>query len=161
MIVFCVLYGLIVLLMVPADAATLSFDGAQHFHVNLDSVSRTAAEDWRLRFRTSKSSGLIFSSMPEGQHSGRVELGLDAGRLRFTQYSIDRPKVSLHTTMLALCLMFDYDALSQTWYLGQGLNDNQWHRVSISRRGSAFRMAVDDEMPIQGLRFFHSLNNDH
>lgn len=94
MIVSCILYGLIVLLMVPADAATLSFDGAQHSHVNLDSVSRTAAEDWRLRFRTSKSSGLIFSSMPEGQHSGRVELGLDADRLRFTQYSIDRPKVS-------------------------------------------------------------------
>lgn len=77
------------------DAATLSFDGAQHFRVPFESASRTEAEDWRLRFRTPKSAGLILTTVGDGPHQshGRVELDLEGGRLRFTQFSVDRPKV--------------------------------------------------------------------
>ena len=75
------------------DAATLDFDGAQYFHVPFSSPSRTEAEDWRIRFRTSKPSGLLFTTGGEGNHYGRAELDLDGGRLRFMQFSIDRPKV--------------------------------------------------------------------
>ena len=75
------------------DAATLSFDGKQHFRVSLLSPSRSEAEDWRLRFRTHKPSGLLFTTVTEGSHYGRVELGLDNGKLRLTQFAVDRPKV--------------------------------------------------------------------
>ena len=44
----------------------------------------------------------------------------------------------------------------QTWFIGQGLNDNQWHQVSITRRGGSIRLTIDDEPPIQGCQF--SLN---
>lgn len=76
-----------------SDAATLNFDGTQHFHVPFDSPSRTEAEDWRIRFRTPKPSGLLFTTGGEGNHYGRAELDLDGGRLRFMQFTIDRPKV--------------------------------------------------------------------
>ena len=56
------------------------------------SPPRTEAEDWRLRFRTPKPSGLLLSTVSD-QSLGRVELDLEGGRLRFTQFSIDRPKV--------------------------------------------------------------------
>ena len=75
------------------DAATLSFDGSQHFRVPFESAPRTEAEDWRLRFRTPKPSGLLLSTVSD-QSLGRVELDLEGGRLRFTQFSIDRPKVN-------------------------------------------------------------------
>ena len=77
-----------------ADAATLSFDGGQHFRVPFDSPSRTEAEDWRFRFRTPKPSGILLTTVGDSQSHGRVELDLEGGRLRFTQFSIDRPKVN-------------------------------------------------------------------
>lgn len=39
----------------------------------------------------------------------------------------------------------------QTWFIGQGLNDNQWHQVSISRRGGSIRLTIDEEAPVQGI----------
>nr|CAH0109280.1 unnamed protein product [Daphnia galeata] len=111
------------------DAATLSFDGNQHFRVAFESPSRSEAEDWRLRFRTPKPSGLLLTTIGDSQSHGRVELDLEGGRLRFTQFAVDRPK---------------------TWFVGQGLNDNQWHQVSISRRGGSIRLTIDDEPPVQG-----------
>jgi hypothetical protein len=71
----------------------LSFDGNQHFRVAFDSPSRSEAEDWRLRFRTPKPSGLLLTTIGDSQSHGRVELDLEGGRLRFTQFAVDRPKV--------------------------------------------------------------------
>lgn len=76
-----------------ADAATLSFDGAQHFRVTFDSASRTEAEDWRLRFRTPRPAGVLLTTAGDGNSHGRIELDLEGGRLRFTQFSTERPKV--------------------------------------------------------------------
>ena len=76
-----------------SDAATLSFDGAQHFRVSFDHASRTEAEDWRLRFRTPKPSGLLLTTQGDASAQGRIELDLEGGRLRFTQFSTERPKV--------------------------------------------------------------------
>lgn len=33
---------------------------------------------------------------------------------------------------------------------GQGLNDNQWHTLTYSRRASSLSLQVDDEAPIRG-----------
>lgn len=84
-----------------SDAATLSFDGNQHFRVGFDSPSRTEAEDWRLRFRTPRPSGLLLTTIgSDDQSHGRVELDLEGGRLRFTQFAIDRPKVQINDERL-------------------------------------------------------------
>lgn len=83
------------------DAATLSFDGNQHFRVAFDSPSRTEAEDWRLRFRTPRPSGLLLTTIgSDDQSHGRVELDLEGGRLRFTQFAVDRPKVDVFSNLL-------------------------------------------------------------
>ena len=138
-----------------ADAATLSFDGSQHFRVAFDSPSRTEAEDWRLRFRTPRPSGLLLTTIGDSQSQGRVELDLEGGRLRFTQFAIDRPKVIPPCYVIARARFCpnttsDLSDPLQTWFIGQGLNDNQWHQVSITRRGGAIRLTVDDEPPVQG-----------
>ena len=57
--------------------------------------------------------------------------------------------------VLCYCLVV---VLFQTWFLGQGLNDNQWHQVSVSRRGGSIRLTIDDEPSIQGK--VHTRNNN-
>ncbi|CAB0009632.1 unnamed protein product, partial [Nesidiocoris tenuis] len=39
--------------------------------------------------------------------------------------------------------------LFQTLQMGQGMNDNQWHSVSYSRRAEAINLQVDAETPIR------------
>lgn len=38
----------------------------------------------------------------------------------------------------------------QSLQSGQGLNDNQWHTVSFSRRANNLNLQVDDEAPVRG-----------
>jgi hypothetical protein len=38
----------------------------------------------------------------------------------------------------------------QTLQAGQGLNDNQWHTVKVTRRGTDLQLQVDDDTPVRG-----------
>jgi hypothetical protein len=38
----------------------------------------------------------------------------------------------------------------QVLIAGQGLNNNQWHTLRFSRRGSNLKLQVDDDSPLRG-----------
>lgn len=42
---------------------------------------------------------------------------------------------------------------------GQGLNDNQWHTVSFSRRASNLKLQVDHETPVRGLYLLYCIKS--
>ena len=76
-----------------SDAATLSFDGSQYVRMFSDQESNTQAEDITLRFRTNRPVGLLLSTTST-LSSDRLELALQAGKLRLTVKLGDKDKVS-------------------------------------------------------------------
>ncbi|XP_075221682.1 neurexin 1-like [Lycorma delicatula] len=109
------------------EATTLSFNGSQYMAVHMPEVIRMQTEDITLRFRTTRPLGLLLSTTAD-QSADRLQLALDSGRVKLTIRIGDKDK-----TMLS----------------GQGLNDNQWHTVTFSRRASNLNLQVDDEVPVR------------
>ncbi|XP_071518617.1 neurexin 1 isoform X3 [Panulirus ornatus] len=107
------------------DAATLSFDGSQFVRVFSDRESNTQAEDITFRFRTNQPTGLLLATTSP-QSSDKLELALQAGKLRLTVKLGDRDKVV---------------------HAGNGLNDQQWHSVRLTRRATQITLQVDKEAP--------------
>ncbi|XP_069165959.1 neurexin 1 isoform X1 [Procambarus clarkii] len=107
------------------DAATLSFDGSQFVKMFSDEESNTQAEDITFRFRTNRPVGLMFATTST-QSSDKLELALQAGKLRLTVKLGDRDKVV---------------------HAGNGLNDQQWHSVRLTRRATQISLQVDKEAP--------------
>ncbi|XP_042239812.1 neurexin-1-like isoform X3 [Homarus americanus] len=107
------------------DAATLSFDGTQYVRMFSDQESNTQAEDITFRFRTDRPVGLLFGTTSI-QSSDKLELALQAGKLRLTVKLGDRDKVV---------------------HAGNGLNDQQWHSVRLTRRATQISLQVDKETP--------------
>jgi hypothetical protein len=65
--------------------------------------------------------------------------------------------ITLETHHLRPCVLYIriylkefFCALFQVLLAGQGLNDNQWHTLRFSRRGSNLKLQVDDDNPIRG-----------
>jgi hypothetical protein len=52
-------------------------------------------------------------------------------------------------------------ALLQVLLAGQGLNDNQWHTLRFSRRGSNLKLQVDDDSPIRGKYILYRIICNH
>ncbi|CAL4079401.1 unnamed protein product, partial [Meganyctiphanes norvegica] len=108
------------------DASTVSFDGMQYVRVSSSQEPSTQAEDIIFRFRTGKPSGLLLATSAD-LSSDRLELALQSGRVRLTVKLGDRDKVV---------------------YAGNGMNDNQWHRVRFHRRATQLSLQVDNEVPV-------------
>ncbi|XP_045116786.1 neurexin-1-like isoform X2 [Portunus trituberculatus] len=108
------------------DAATLSFDGSQYVRMFSDEESNTQAEDITFRFRTNRPVGLLLSTTST-LSSDRLELALQAGKLRLTVKLGDKDKVV---------------------HVGNGLNDQQWHSVHLVRRATQVSLQVDNETPV-------------
>ncbi|CAH1124036.1 unnamed protein product [Ceutorhynchus assimilis] len=118
------------------EAATLSFNGSSHMAVTMDAEMVTQTEDIILRFRTSKPLGLLLISSTV-ETGDRIELAVAAGRIRLAlrldvkeKRKEDREKDKI---LLA----------------GQNVNDNEWHTVRFSRRGSNLKLQLDNQSPIR------------
>ncbi|KAJ9589944.1 hypothetical protein L9F63_016928, partial [Diploptera punctata] len=123
------------------DATTLTFNGSQHMLITMPDEFRTQTEDVTLRFRTTRPLGLLLTTSTE-QSADRLELAVAGGRVRLTA-RLDKRQ-------------------SEVLQVGQGLNDNQWHTVKFSRRGSSLKLQVDDESPSRGnnVHSFHLYSRD-
>ncbi|XP_065332966.1 neurexin 1 isoform X3 [Cloeon dipterum] len=108
------------------DAATLSFNGTQFLLASYPEEMRTQAEEISLRFMTSRPLGLLLLTAGSTHASDRLELTLSGGRVRLAVRLADREKVL---------------------QAGQSLNNNQWHTVRYSRKGTLLKLQVDDEPP--------------
>ncbi|PSN31987.1 Neurexin-3 [Blattella germanica] len=118
------------------DATTLTFNGSQHMLITMPDEFRTQTEDVTLRFRTTRPLGLLLTTSTE-QSADRLELAVAGGRIRLTARLGDREKVL---------------------QVGQGLNDNQWHTLKFSRRGSSLKLQIDDETPTRAEAIFGKQN---
>ncbi|XP_067134301.1 neurexin 1-like isoform X3 [Centruroides vittatus] len=105
------------------DATTLSFDGGQFMKITVPEGSYTQAEDISLRFRTTRPSGLLIATTSD-KTSGHLIVALESGRAKVVLNVGDGNKVV---------------------YIGQGLNDDQWHTLQITRRGQSMEARVDSE----------------
>ncbi|XP_021923606.1 neurexin-3 isoform X3 [Zootermopsis nevadensis] len=118
------------------DSTTLTFNGSQHVLITMPDEFRTQTEDVVLRFRTTRPLGLLLTTNTE-QSADRLELALMGGRLRLLARLGDREKVLI---------------------AGQGLNNNQWHTLRFSRRGSSLKLQVDDDSPLRADAVFGKQN---
>ncbi|UYV78402.1 NRXN2 [Cordylochernes scorpioides] len=109
------------------EAATLSFDVGQALSVSLGAA--TQAEDLSLRFRTTRPHGLLAAT--SGGDRSQLLLALESGRLRLAVAlpGPDPPRVL---------------------YLGQGLNDDQWHTAEVLRLGMNVELRVDQDSLSRG-----------
>nr|CAD7261985.1 unnamed protein product [Timema shepardi] len=158
------------------DATTLTFNGSQHMLISVPEESRTQTEDVTLRFRTTRPLGLLLTTSTE-QSADRLELAVAGGRVRLTIRLGDKEKGCKlrHTTVnnqsrefgttshidghhpYSSPVMFGREGsrfnaglkhrMDQVMVAGQGLNDNQWHTLQFSRRGSGLKLQVDDDTP--------------
>nr|CAD7425077.1 unnamed protein product [Timema monikensis] len=158
------------------DATTLTFNGSQHMLISVPEESRTQTEDVTLRFRTTRPLGLLLTTSTE-QSADRLELAVAGGRVRLTIRLGDKEKGCKlrHTTVndqsrefgttshihghhpYSSPITFSSEGsrfnaglkhrMDQVMVAGQGLNDNQWHTLQFSRRGSGLKLQVDDDTP--------------
>ncbi|XP_022254288.1 neurexin-1-like, partial [Limulus polyphemus] len=105
------------------DATTVSFDGHQYIRIRIPEVSQTQAEDIKLRFRSSRPSGLLLTTTLK-KSTNHLVVTLESGKIKITFNLGDEKKV-LH--------------------IGHGLNDDQWHTLHLIRRGHIIVVRVDSE----------------
>ncbi|XP_023027641.2 neurexin 1 isoform X2 [Leptinotarsa decemlineata] len=118
------------------EAPTLSFNGTQHMSVTMDAEQVTQTEDVVLRFRTSKPLGLLLitSTVETGD---RIELAVAAGRIRLALRLGVREKKKEDREKDKILLA------------GQNVNDNEFHTIRMSRRGSNLKLQLDSQSPIR------------
>ncbi|XP_023310853.1 neurexin-1-like [Anoplophora glabripennis] len=119
------------------EAPTLSFNGTQHMEVTMDSEMFTQTEDIVLRFRTSKPLGLLLITST-AETGDRIELAVAAGRIRLALRLSVREKKKEDKEKDKILLA------------GQNVNDNEFHTVRLSRRGSNLKLQLDKQSPIRG-----------
>ncbi|XP_024085653.1 neurexin-2 isoform X2 [Cimex lectularius] len=108
------------------EATTLTFNGSQYMTIRLARELRSQTEEVRFRFRTTRPVSLLFVTSTE-QSGDRLQFTVTSGKLRLNLRLGDKEK---------------------TLHCGQGLNDNQWHTLSYSRRGETINLKVDEETPV-------------
>ncbi|VEN53731.1 unnamed protein product, partial [Callosobruchus maculatus] len=117
------------------EAATLAFNGSQHMAVTMDQEQITQTEDIILRFRTSKPLGLLLITST-AETGDRIELAVAAGRIRLALRLGVREKKKEDREKDKILLA------------GQNVNDNEFHTVRLSRRGSNLKLQLDSQSPI-------------
>ncbi|CAH1169814.1 unnamed protein product [Phaedon cochleariae] len=118
------------------EAPTLSFNGTQHMQVTMDAEQVTQTEDVVLRFRTSKPLGLLLITST-AETGDRIELAVAAGRIRLALRMGVREKKKEDREKDKILLA------------GQNVNDNEFHTIRLSRRGSNLKLQLDSQSPIR------------
>ncbi|KAK1792818.1 hypothetical protein P4O66_012726 [Electrophorus voltai] len=104
------------------DATILSYDGSKFMKIHLPVAMHTEAEDVTLRFRSQRAFGILMATTSRDS-ADTLRLELETGRVRLT-INLGKGPESLSA--------------------GQGLNDNEWHTVRVSRRGRSLQLGVDE-----------------
>lgn len=73
------------------DATTLSFDGTEYMRISM-TEGPTQAEDIRLRMKTTRPSGLLFTTVSEKSNT-HLSASLEAGRMKLVLNLGDGNKV--------------------------------------------------------------------
>ncbi|XP_035389085.1 neurexin 1a isoform X13 [Electrophorus electricus] len=110
------------------DATILSYDGSKFMKIKLPVVMHTEAEDVSLRFRSQRAYGVLMATTSRNS-ADTLRLELDGGRVRLTVNLGKGP---------------------ETIFVGQNLNDNEWHTVRVVRRGKSLKLMMDDLQPSEG-----------
>lgn len=107
-----------------ADAATLNFNGEQYLTINLPEELRTQAESLYIRFRTSRSNGLLLTTSQHSSDAQYLTLIIEAGAVRMD-------------------LNYGEGHMDRIVQIGSRLNDDAWHTVHIERRGHNLEIELD------------------
>uniref|UniRef100_A0A4W4FLV4 Neurexin 1 n=1 Tax=Electrophorus electricus TaxID=8005 RepID=A0A4W4FLV4_ELEEL len=110
------------------DATILSYDGSKFMKIHLPVAMHTEAEDVTLRFRSQRAFGILMATTSRDS-ADTLRLELETGRVRLT-INLGKGPESLSA--------------------GQGLNDNEWHTVRVSRRGRSLQLGVDELQRVEG-----------
>ncbi|XP_064486129.1 neurexin 1-like [Ornithodoros turicata] len=121
------------------DAASLSFDGDQLVHVHMS--SRTEAEHVGLRFRSPRPNGLLLATAPDAR-------GHTASHHSFTTVSLESARLKV---------VYNLGDGNKIFYVGHGLNDDQWHSLQINRRGHRLEVNIDQDTTAGELRGQHKV----
>ncbi|XP_035389080.1 neurexin 1a isoform X8 [Electrophorus electricus] len=119
------------------DATILSYDGSKFMKIKLPVVMHTEAEDVSLRFRSQRAYGVLMATTSRNS-ADTLRLELDGGRVRLT-VNLDCIKNNCTTSKGP-----------ETIFVGQNLNDNEWHTVRVVRRGKSLKLMMDDLQPSEG-----------
>lgn len=77
--------------VISLDATTLSFDGTEYMRISM-TEGPTQAEDIRLRMKTTRPSGLLFTTVSEKSNT-HLSASLEAGRMKLVLNLGDGNKV--------------------------------------------------------------------
>ncbi|XP_026868386.2 neurexin-1a-like isoform X8 [Electrophorus electricus] len=113
------------------DATILSYDGSKFMKIHLPVAMHTEAEDVTLRFRSQRAFGILMATTSRDS-ADTLRLELETGRVRLT--------INLDCIRSNCTSSKGPESLSA----GQGLNDNEWHTVRVSRRGRSLQLGVDE-----------------
>uniref|UniRef100_A0A3Q4AJS6 Neurexin 1 n=1 Tax=Mola mola TaxID=94237 RepID=A0A3Q4AJS6_MOLML len=119
------------------EATVLSYDGSKFMKVQLPVVMHTEAEDVSLRFRSQRAYGILIATTSRDS-ADTLRLELESGRIRLT-VNLDCVRINCTTSKGP-----------ETIFVGQNLNDNEWHTVRVFRRGKSLKLTVDDLPPVEG-----------
>lgn len=104
-------------------ATTVNFEGDQYMKITLNEGYQSEAEDIGLRFRTTRPTGLLFSTL-SNRSSTYLIASLELGRIK---------------------LMINLGEGDKVIYVGFRKNDNEWHKLWIKRRGLQIEVTIDTE----------------
>lgn len=148
--------------------------------VTMDTEMVTQTEDIVLRFRTGKPLGLLMisSTIETGDRielavaAGRIRMAVRLNVKEKRKEDREKDKVRYNWMSVELLLdfigfRFGFDFFScdkqflrfgneywidipQMLLAGQNVNDNEWHTVRFSRRGSNLKLQLDNQSPVRG-----------
>ncbi|KAH9500063.1 hypothetical protein Btru_076507 [Bulinus truncatus] len=105
------------------SALTGVFNGTTFYKMIIRPSQQYHVDDISFRFKTLASDGFIFQTKDKSNKS-YIRAELDAGRIKITTF---------------------FDGKIQTNYIGNNLNDFQWHTVYVQRRGNHLEFWIDDQ----------------
>nr|XP_005995332.1 PREDICTED: neurexin-2-beta [Latimeria chalumnae] len=113
------------------EATILSYDGSMYMKVILPLVMHTEAEDLSLRFMSQRAYGLLMATTSKDS-ADTLRLELDGGQVKLT-INLDCIRIGCSPSKGP-----------ETLFVGQKLNDNEWHTVRVVRRGKSLQLSVDN-----------------
>ena len=104
-------------------APVVTFDGTEYVQVELSPTMITHVDDICLRFRTHKAEGLLFSTS-NPINTDYLRVLIEDGRVK---------------------VITNLGGRLKEYFVGNNLNDNEWHTICIKRRANHLELWVDTE----------------